>query len=181
MEQLKLLINKLKNSPNKIRIAMVMGIAGMILIMISEIIPDKKRTPEPESKSETTSDEADTFRKSTENELRSLLEKIEGVGECEVMVSVEGTTEYVYAQNISRYTDEDADRKSDKLDENIVIIENSSGRQALVRRVIRPQISGVVVVCEGGGDIRVNERVLKAVSTALNISSGRVCVESKSK
>ena len=114
-----------------------------------------------------------------EAELKMLLEQIDGVGSCEVMVSVEGTTEYVYAENISRYTDEADDRKSDKLDEDIVIIENGSDKQALVRRVIRPQISGVVVVCEGGGDIRVNERVLKAVSTALNISSGRVCVETR--
>ena len=179
MEQLRILVNRLKNSPNKIRIAVVMGIAGIIMIMLSEVLPEKGKAVTDEEKADTGSDEADVFRKDIEAELKMLLEQIDGVGSCEVMVSVEGTTEYVYAENISRYTDEADDRKSDKLDEDIVIIENGSDKQALVRRVIRPQISGVVVVCEGGGDIRVNERVLKAVSTALNISSGRVCVETR--
>ena len=41
MEQLRILMNRLKNSPNKIRIAVVMGIAGIIMIMLSEVLPEK--------------------------------------------------------------------------------------------------------------------------------------------
>ena len=97
------------------------------------------------------------------------------------MLTVEGTTEYVYAENISRYTDTSPDRQSDKADTDIVTVEQNGDKQALIKKVIRPRISGVMVVCDGGGDISVNERVLRAVSTALNISSGRVCVENKQK
>ncbi len=52
----------------------------------------------------------------------------------------------------------------------IVITDNDGKKEALVRKIIKPQICGVVIVCEGGGDIKVNERVLKAVSTVLGIS-----------
>lgn len=178
-EHLKILVSKLNNSKNRRNIAVALGIAGMLLILLSELLPDRKTEPDDVVEKETSSVDSEEFKQQTEQELKALLEQIEGVGSCEVMVSVEGTTEYVYAENISRYNDENADRKSDKLDENIVLIESDGDKQALVRKIIRPQISGVVVVCEGGGDIRVNERVLKAVSTALNISSGRVCVEAK--
>ena len=51
----------------------------------------------------------------------------------------------------------------------------------LVKKIIRPKISGVVVVCGGGGDITLKERVIKAVSAALDISYARICVEGKSK
>ena len=179
MERLKILINKLKNSPDKMRFAVVLGAVGILLIMLSEILPDRKPDKQNDNTETTETDEADDFRKQTEQQLKELLEQIDGVGECEIMVSVEGTTEYVYAEKISRYTDEDTDRKSDKLDEDVVLVENNGSKQALVRKVIRPQVSGVVIVCEGGGDIKVNERVLRAVSTALNISSGRVYVEAK--
>lgn len=39
---------------------------------------------------------------------------------------------------------------------------------------------GVVVVCEGGDLPQVQQRIIEAVTTALNISSKRVCVTKSS-
>ncbi|SEK25687.1 stage III sporulation protein AG [Ruminococcus albus] len=172
------LADRLRNSPNRLKIAVVLGAAGMLMIMLSEFIPDNKDKPE-KGVAQTKTSDSNNFRKRTENELKELLEQIEGVGECEVMISLESSTEYVYAENISRFTEDNTDRRSEKLDEDIVITENGGTRQPLIRKVIDPQIGGVVIVCEGGGNISINERVQKAVSTALNISSTRVCVEAK--
>ena len=181
-EQIRSFIVSLKHRPDKIKLAVLLGAAGLFLILLSELIPDWN---EPEDSTveavSNDTDETEAFRLSTEHQLRDLLESIEGVGSCEVMLTVEGTTEYVYAENISRYTDSSPDRQSDKCDNDIVIVEHGGDKQALIKKVIHPRISGVVVVCDGGGDIKVNERVLKAVSTALNISSSRVCVENKRK
>lgn len=174
------LFDKLRDSPNKLRLAVILGAAGMMLILVSELLPNRDKEEAPPSTEQAAVDEgSELFKRQVEQELKEMLEQIQGVGSCEVMVSVEGTTEYVYAENISRSTDENADRKSDRLDENVVLIDAGGEKQALVRKVIKPQISGVMIVCEGGGSIQVNERVLKAVSTALNISSSRVCVEMK--
>ena len=65
------------------------------------------------------------------------------------------------------------DRTSDRYENEIVITDNDGKKEALVRKIIKPQICGVVIVCEGGGDIKVNERLLKAVSTVLGISRKR--------
>ena len=176
--QLQQLADRFKQSPNRLKIAVVLGAAGMLMIMLSELVPESKDKPE-KAMSQTETTDSDDFRKRTERELKALLEQIEGVGDCEVMISLESSTEYIYAENISRFTEDNADRRSEKLDEDIVITENSGTRQPLIRKVIDPKIGGVVIVCEGGGDISINERVQKAVSTALNISSTRVCVEAK--
>ena len=179
MDAVKRLIDKIKLSRNSPRIALVLGAVGMLLILLSEVLPDKPSGEDVSQDIGCETDESEKFRQKTENELEALLVNIEGVGSCDVMISVEGTTEYVYAENISKTTDENNDRRSDKLDENVVLIEKSGSKQALVKKVIRPQISGAVIVCEGGGDFKVNERVQKAVSAALNIPTSRVCVESK--
>lgn len=176
--QLQQLEDRFRQSPNRLKIAVVLGAAGMLMIMLSELVPESKDKPE-KAMSQTETTDSDDFRKRTEMELKALLEQIEGVGDCEVMISLESSTEYIYAENISRFTEDNADRRSEKLDEDIVITENGGTRQPLIRKVIDPQIGGVVIVCEGGGDISINERVQKAVSTAMNISSTRVCVEAK--
>ena len=118
-------------------------------------------------------------KKQIEKELKDVLSKVRGVGECEVMVTVEETTEYVYAENLTKSTDNNGDRTSDRYENEIVITDNDGKKEALVRKIIKPQICGVVIVCEGGGDIKVNERVLKAVSTVLGISSSKICVEGR--
>ncbi len=170
-----------KQKKMKTRLIMILGIAGIVLIFLSEILPsetakDKSSKITEQSLSE---DESDTYKKRIEKELKEVLSQINGVGECEVMVTVEGTTEYVYAENLTKSEDNNGERTSDKYENEIVMVEEDGKKEALVRKIIKPKISGVVIVCEGGGDIKVSERVLKAVSTALDISSSKICVENK--
>lgn len=177
------LFKGLAESPKRTKLILAVGLIGIILIMLSEVLPDKsstKKTDTPEAQTPVpVADENEEYKLRTEAQLKELLEQIDGVGECRVMVTLEGTTEYIYAENISKYSDNDGARTSDKFDNNIVFTEKDGEKQALVKKIIKPQIIGVVVVCEGGGNIRVNERVLKAVSTALDISSAKICVEAK--
>ena len=157
-------IKALKKLPMKTKIVIAVGLAGILLIFVSEMFPAKNTA---ESKSIPTesvaTDDTDSYKKQIEKELKDVLSQVRGVGECKVMVTVEGTTEYVYAENLTKSTDNNGDGK----------------KEALVRKIIKPQICGVVIVCEGGGDIKVNERVLKAVSTVLGISSSKICVEGR--
>lgn len=175
-------LKKLFDKQHRIKLVAVLGIIGILLIMLSEFIPEnsKEQTASEESKSTAVSDdETEAYKNQIQQELKSLLEQIDGVGECDVMVTVEGTTEYVYAENVSKYTDSDSDRTSDKYENNIVFTEKDGEKTALVKKIIKPKINGIVVVCEGGGNIKISERVLKAVATALDISSGKICVETK--
>lgn len=83
-----------------------------------------------------------------EQQLEGLLASVEGVGKCRVMVTVHNDVEYLYA----------------------------TGHDGIVTE-IQPTVRGVVVVCDGGAQESVCRRVTEAVTTALGITSGRVCVE----
>lgn len=53
---------------------------------------------------------------------------------------------------------------------------SDGSEQALAVTEIQPVVKGVVVVCDGGGNPAVQQSVTEAVTTALDISSVRVCV-----
>ncbi len=79
--------------------------------------------------------------------IKDMVESIEGVGNAKVLLTIENSVEYVYRENSDTKTKE-----------------------------IEPVIRGVVVVCQGGDNPIVVERVLSAVTKALNISTSKVCV-----
>ena len=108
-------IKALKKLPMKTKIVIAVGLAGILLIFVSEMFPAKNTA---ESKSVPTesvaTDDTDSYKKQIEKELKDVLSQVRGVGECEVMVTVEGTTEYVYAENLTKSTDNNGDRTSDR-------------------------------------------------------------------
>lgn len=83
--------------------------------------------------------------------IQQMVEEIQGVGNASVLLTIENSVECVYLENSTTKTKE-----------------------------IEPVIRGVVVVCQGGDDPVVVERVLSAVTKALNISSAKVCVTKSS-
>ncbi len=173
---------KLSQSKNKTRLIVLLGIIGIVLIAVSDIKPSKKSDVNTSSADAAVStDDAKAYKEQVRLELENILSKIDGVGDCEVMLTVEGTAEYIYAENIQKSSDNDSNGSNEHFENEIVTVDENGGRQALVKKIIKPKISGVVVVCGGGGDITLKERVIKAVSAALDISYARICVEGKSK
>ncbi len=155
------------------------GILGIGLIFLSDLMSQDKETKQPDSSDSTVSEDPDLYAKRLEKKLSDILGSVSGVGDCEVMLTVGGTTEYVYAENISRSTDLKDGASEETYKNEIVFTEEGGEKEALVRKVIRPQISGVIVVCDGGGDVKVRERVIKAVSRLLDVPSDKICVESR--
>ena len=85
----------------------------------------------------------------------SLLSGMEGVGRAQVMVTLAGGEAYHYADSGTRI---------------------SAGREALLETVSCPSVTGVVVICEGGGAPVIQERVTRAVQTACGIPGNHVYV-----
>ena len=55
-----------------------------------------------------------------------------------------------------------------------VLLEDGS---ALTETVCVPQVCGVAVLCEGGGDVRIAARITELVSALLDLPSNHICVE----
>lgn len=88
-----------------------------------------------------------TYSTQTEGDLQTVISQIEGAGETKVLLTMENSVEYVYLDDSTTKTKE-----------------------------IEPLIRGVLVVCEGGDDPIVVERITEAVTKALDISTAKVCI-----
>ena len=174
-------INKYLNNDKIVKIFVVIGLVGILLIAFSGIKSDDNNTSEPKkiSSEQTEIYNSDTYKENIRTELEDILSDVSGVGDCSVMISVEGTAEYIYAENIDKKQNYGPQGSTDDTKSEIVITDDSGNDKALVKKIVRPKITGVVVVCKGGENEIVKERVIKAVSAALNISYSKICVEAK--
>ncbi len=159
----------------------IIGLAGIILIFASSFF-SKKEEAAPLPKQDILT--ADQYAEKLERKLEEIIGSISGVGNPKVMVTLENGIEYIYAQEEknSGSKTEDVTSNGSKIqhssdrENNYLIVDGASGKQALIVTEVQPTIKGVVVVCSGGGQPAVQQRIITAVSTALNVTSARVCV-----
>lgn len=159
-------LKDLSKKPIFPKLLISVGLIIMVMIVFSDFSED--RDTKDISEDNVDFNTSDTYIDSTEIRLSEVLMSIEGVGKAKVLVNVSSTEEYVYAEEFKQ--------GSSNTENEIVIIDSGSKKEALIKKVKIPEISGIVVVCEGGDDPKVCEKVYKAVSTALKIPSSRIYV-----
>lgn len=86
----------------KIKWIVLIGFVGILLILISEFLPQSSQTPK-DAVSVSVDNEA--FCKQMEEKIHHLVSSIQGVGEAQVWVTLESGVEYVYLQEEVRNTD----------------------------------------------------------------------------
>ena len=156
------------------------GLLGIALIFISGTFSETKE-PQPEIEEETAVT-ADDYRKQLEQELSEIISYIDGAGEVKILITMETGTEDVYA--VEKKTEEKTSQSAEddsgssegeyKEENKYVTVKRKDGSEdAVLRKQIMPKIRGVLVVCDGGGNSVVKEKITQAVSGALNIS-GRI-------
>lgn len=148
---------------NRTRLAVVLGGAAMLLLLLSELLPATPAEPSAASASQ-----ASAYREQLEAQLQDLIGQIDGAGATTVMVTLETGEETVYAT--------DTQSGQTQSQETHVLLDDGT---ALAQTVYYPQVCGVAVVCDGGGDVRVAARITELVRALLGISSTRICVEQR--
>lgn len=177
-------VKELWKGNRKVTLFIILGGAGVLLIFLSSFLPKAEKTADVPIPAETAAQEPtnEEYEKRYQQRIEQLVAKIDGVGAAQVTVTLDSGIEYVYAKEESKDTDRQSGSgetlsQRDSIDQKTILIEDENGRKkALLRTTLEPRVRGVVVVCEGGGDARVAERVTEAVKTALGISSTKVCV-----
>jgi stage III sporulation protein AG len=177
IKKFKLLLGNEKN----VKIIVFIGIAGMALILISSFFTGNKE-PSGEVGNDiipSFDEETKAYEETVKKQLKAILDSIEGVGESEVLVSISGSYEYVYAQE-EKKNKSGSDGNANLQEENkYIIIDKKGEKEALVKRINAPMISGVVIVCEGGDEPVVNEMIYRAVSAAVDLPLNRIYVAKK--
>jgi stage III sporulation protein AG len=157
-------------------LAVVLLLSGVIMLIISEIVPEEKSVS-AESESSVVQSDTDEYVRLLEERLVSIISSVYGAGETRVMVTLESGSEDVYLHNYDYGENSGSDgRNSFERKDEYVIVDGSSGEQGIVVRQSEPKIRGVAVVCEGGGNQTVKQQIIETVTALLDISSARVSV-----
>jgi len=153
--------------------AIVLGTAGIILVLLSALVPEKGTDKAIVIDDHQIQHDAEAYCRETEQRLEEFLGQIEGAGKVSVFIRVSDSGMNVYAQE--GRTSESGDRK--EVDEKYVMVSDSGGRRnALLETIREPGITGVVVLCTGGSSPAVQERIYNALGALLGLPAGRIYV-----
>ena len=146
------------------------GIAGMVLIALSEWLPESPpvtgNTP-----SETTAEvSAAEYEQELEQRLEALIRDVDGAGEARVMVTLAASEYTVYATDSETRTDGSVRQEHLLLDED-------AADPALVETTRMPEIQGVAVLCSGADGPDVQAKVTQIVQVLTGIGANRITVE----
>ena len=100
------------------------------------------------------------YSKEVEAKILELCSRVEGVKNVSVAVSFESGFEYVYA------TDGD----------KTLTVGSGSSESAVRVTEKPPTISGIGIVCTGGGDPRIQQKLINLISAAYGISSNKIYI-----
>lgn len=168
---------------------------GLALIIIADFYRDigANKNAEEDIYNEGTQIEAGTaentasdYVRELENDLASILSKIQGAGRVSVMVTLNSGTEIIPAkdESISDKVTNENDTSggtrtiNEKTTDDKVVFTAAQGGNSkpLIIKEINPEIKGVIVVAEGAKDSKVKLTISEAVQTVLDIPAYRVTV-----
>lgn len=181
-ENVKDILSRLCNDEKYKKWIIVCGLIGIALIFLSGFFKGGQKTKDVDTDNITT----EQYISSLEQNLVNIVSSIYGAGKTKVLVTLENGKETVYATEEKKNKEASEDKangettrrqESDDSEKRYITMKNSDGTEmALAVTELQPTIKGVVVVCAGGDNPDVKERIVSAVTTALNITSKRVCV-----
>lgn len=154
---------------SRTQLAIILGVAAMLLILFSELFSTPAKTAKTAANAGSSAAVSETaYREQLETQLTELIEQLDGAGKTVVMVTLESGEETIYA----------VDTQSGQMQnqETHVLLEDGS---ALEETTYLPAVCGVAVVCDGGGDVRVAARITELVRALLDLSANRICVEQR--
>ena len=146
-------------------LALAALLVGVVLILFGGSDTSRAVSASPESGVDIQSGE---YEQRLEARVKELLERVSGVSNVSVMITLDSLTEQVYAQN---YRSSESDSSTD------VGLEYVTGQDGLVpTKELSPSVRGIAVVCRGGDDAEVALKLTRLLSSLFGIPSSSVSV-----
>ncbi|WP_069998198.1 hypothetical protein [Cellulosilyticum sp. I15G10I2] len=167
-------------------LAIGIAILGIAITYIPTNKPSNQNKPQNAPILNASSD-AISYEEALEKRLTNILEKMEGVGQVNVMLTTFSNEEKVLAeektQNYEHQEEKDeagGTRITEKNDtRNKIILQ--SGNTPFIIKENRPQIEGVLVLAEGADNGVVRAQIIESVSNVLQVPVHKVSVFKKQK
>lgn len=149
-------------------------LAGLLLLLW----PSRKKEPAAEAQptpAAVGSTEEDFSVAALEEKLAQTLSKIQGAGDVSVMLTVQGGSRRVLAQDSkeSREADGGFERQSETV---VVSGGTGNGEGPVLLQQLYPRFQGAVVVCQGGGDASVRLKLMEAVSALTGLGTDKIAI-----
>ena len=145
------------------RFVIIAGIAAIALLFLSTVIPAGGAQQPQDSSAEA------RVERELEQRLTDIISQIDGVTSPQVMVTLDRTSERVFAEEVKSSSSGDS-----LSSENSPALTGS--KDALEKSVILPKVRGVAVVCGGAENMLVREKVVNTAARVLDIGVSQVYV-----
>jgi stage III sporulation protein AG len=190
-----------KNGRKRVQNLLLMLLAGILLLVVSAYFASVQRgeggddlgvlaiefddfAPQSEQ-ARSTSHGTESLAGYLARQLEEILSLVAGAGDVRVMLTM-GSSQMVYAQNsqenISTTIEHDGEGGIRNIDTQTgsltyVMVRMADGAERPLRlQETRPDIQGVIIVAQGGGDIAVRDALIRAAHTVLGIGAHQVQV-----
>ncbi len=108
-------LQKMISQKDYVKLAVIVGFLGILLIFVSGIIPKKEKVPESSVVKSDTAVNSETHRELLEKNLTYAVSKIEGAGNPQVFVTLENTAETIYATEERKNKEASEDKSSGEI------------------------------------------------------------------
>ena len=105
-----------------------------------------------------------------EKKLADTISQIQGVGEAQVVLSLQSSSRQVLAQ------DKEQGSQGDSSTTTVTVGRGSGNQDVVPLQTVAPQFRGALVVCPGGDDPQVRRAVMEAVSAVTGLGSNHISV-----
>lgn len=160
-------INKFANILKKYRYALIVLLIGLILMAI----------PGVSERAETVSNEILETGTSPvellEQKLSSLLSKVEGAGDVEVILTIAAGEEIIYQTNDDHA---DSDTSSSSNTNTVTVTDSNRNQTGLIKQVKTEIYQGAIVVCRGADDPSVRLAIVDAVARITGLGTNCISV-----
>lgn len=126
-----------------------------------------------------------TYEQQLEMRVKNILKNVDGVGKVDVMIALYASSEKVIRSdtNSSGSLTEETDssggtrRSESSAYSTTTVMEDSSGTSApVIEKEVYPEISGIVISAEGGGDPKVRSEISTAMEALFGLSAHKIKV-----
>lgn len=173
-------------------------VAGILIIVLS--FPGMFNTKKPKQNSSpsinkteiqqndknTTSYSSNTYITEMENKLKTILKKVSGIGQVEVMITLKSSEEQVplkdthsTQESLNEADGEGGNRANNNVqqEENTVLADDGNGNSVpYILKELEPKVEGIVVIAEGGSNDTVKLEIMEAAQALFDVPANKIKV-----
>lgn len=170
----------------------IIGIVGLLLLVIA--LPDGRsdtgrsgdasadhlavgQETAQESGSDGMDDPVQSATEDLERRLEETLSLIDGAGKVRVMLTLKDTGEKVVEKDTTRRSGGSASaEETSDVSQSTVFSKNGSDETPYISNELTPQVEGVLVVAQGGGDSLVKQNILQSVMALFPLEAHKITI-----